>query len=290
MQEVRVSLCVSCDRFERGVCICHVQSFGRCRDGGRGVVRIQRADFGEGEEAFGIGFRGTGAGDELGEAGTEQRHRKLALGRLMERGDQGAELALLDILELVHEEHQRGALVAGGGTGGAEKVAEVLVENAAVGEAPLAAEFHAELETLIRDLHGAHEPGQRPKRPLGRVTGRRATVHFDEGHAQRRREQVGQGAILRGFQPNGLESAAFGVPRDPVEKDGLADPAQAGQQQALRRPPVADAVEGNRRFVDQRAAARQFRRRRAGARRVGVGSRIHFNRGYPSLPRMGNLG
>ena len=106
----------------------------------------------------------------------------------MERSNQGAQLTLLHILEFVDEEDQCRTLVKGGGAGGTKELAEIVVENPAVGEAALTLEFYPDLETLIRDSHGASESGQGLQCPLRGSASRREAVHSDQGRTQRSRE------------------------------------------------------------------------------------------------------
>ena len=73
----------------------------------------------EREKTLRIRLGCAGPCDELRKAGSQQGHREFTLGRLMERRNQGTQLAFLE-LELVYEEYQRRALVEGSSAGGAK--------------------------------------------------------------------------------------------------------------------------------------------------------------------------
>ncbi len=66
------------------------------------------------------------------------------------------------------------------------------------------------------------------------------------------------------------------MPADVIKKDSLADTAKPDQDNAPGCTLQPDAVERDRRPLDHFVAPGQFRRRIAGARRVGVCPGVHF--------------
>jgi hypothetical protein len=56
-----------------------------------------------------------------------------------------------------------------------------------------------------------------------------------------RGQKSGQGLALIGLDQDGAIALALGQALDFVEQDGLANPGQSSQQQALFRPPRRDA-------------------------------------------------
>ena len=195
----------------------------------------------------------------------------------MKRSNQCAKLALFHVLQLVDEQHQGSPMSAGSVTGRVQQGAQVAVEIAAVCNTGLLLKLHVERHVTETELHRTHESAQRPQRTLCSVAGRCEPVHPQQGSVQRRTQKRGQRTLLRRFQENGDESTTFCIATDPVQQDGFADPAQPHHEHALGREAVADTIKGDRSLFEQPIPTGKFGRRRAGARRVWVPTRIHFN-------------
>jgi hypothetical protein len=84
-----------------------------------------------------------------------------------------------------------------------------------------------------------------------------------------------QRPIFRCLDPERLHTSLFGTPAHAIEENSLADAPKTYQQATLRRPSCPNPFEGDTNVLPELIAAREFRRRCAGARSEGVPNRIH---------------
>lgn len=81
---------------------------------------------GKRKKALGVRLGRPGQRGELGEAGVGEGERQLALGDLVQGGDQRLELGLVEELDLVEEEDDAGLVLLGCLAEGEEEVGEVV--------------------------------------------------------------------------------------------------------------------------------------------------------------------
>ena len=158
---------------------------------------------------------------------------------------------------------------------GFEQRREIVLEVAVVGEARLRLEVEADLDVLVLDLQRLGEARERAQRALAERLRLLVARQAQQRDAQLRREQRRQRTALGRLDAQRLDARRLGVVAHAVEQHGLADAAQADHQDALRRQAAADALDRDADLLAQLVAAGELRRRRAGARGIGIGDGVH---------------
>ena len=193
----------------------------------------------------------------------------------MKGRNQRGEFFRLDVLELVDEQRDRAAALPRRFADHAEQIGQVGLEIAGIGESRLGVRVDAYLHVLVFDPDPADEARQPAPCPPQTVPGRLDPVEREQGAAEFRRQQRRQGTSFGRFDPQADEAAPFGVLGGAVEEDGLADAAQADEQDALPVEPVFDAIEIDGGGLQNAVPSRQFRGRGAGAGSIRISPRVH---------------
>ena len=248
-----------------------------------GRIIAQWANAGEQEQALGVGLGLAHLPGELRQACGDQGDRAIVLAGAVERGDQCREFAFGHVLQLVDEQHQRGAAFGGGGSGQVDQVDQVGFEIAIVGHAHFA-QVERGLKLAVAQLERLDEPRQRTKPALGQGHRRLPAVELEQRGAQRRDQHGGERLALGCLDRNAEDALPFRRTAHGVEQHRLADAAQAEQDHALRVAAAADAVERDGGGFQHVLAPGQLRRTAACARCERVTAGIHarwFIQFYP---------
>ena len=276
LQEVRIPPGVPENSLQRVVGEAHALRRRRRPQRARGGGAVELADLHEGEKPLRVGLRLPDLARQLRQAGADERDREAPLLAPVQGGDQRREIAARDVLQLVDEQYDRAVPPCRRFADDAQQVRQVGFEIARVRQAGLRTRVDAQF-----DLPGLHpgrgdEAGQPAPGAAHMFLCRLPPVEREQRLVQLRREQGWQGSPLRGLEPDADDAARLGFVGDSVEKHRLAHAAQAGEEDVLLAPPRLHAVHGHRGGLERVVAPRQFRRRAAGARRVGVRSRVHL--------------
>ena len=132
----------------------------------RAARRGSGADLGEVEQTLGVRLRVAHPSTQLRQARAHEHDRQLALRGPMQRGDEGGQLILLHVLQLVDEEGQCRAGRLGCLPHLSSKRLQVVLQVAVVGQARLGVEVEADLDVAIRDLQvlGESREGSQARR------------------------------------------------------------------------------------------------------------------------------
>ena len=162
LEEVRIALCLRDDAREGPFVDRQALSLDRrCDRAARRWFR-KRPDLREVEQALGIRLRASHAAAQLRQARAHERNRQLALGRAVQSRDQRRQLFFFHVLQLVDEQHERGAGTLRGSADRLEQRGQVVLEIAVVGEAGLGLEIDPDLDIVKLHLQRARETRERP--------------------------------------------------------------------------------------------------------------------------------
>ena len=136
------------------------------RERAPGGFVVERTDLGKVEQAFGVGLCAARLAAKLRQAGADEDDGQFPLGRAMKRRDEGSELLLFDVLQLVDKEHERGSRGFCGLPHHLHERLQVVLEIAVVGEPGLGFEVDSDRDVLILELEGADEASEPAQRPF----------------------------------------------------------------------------------------------------------------------------
>ena len=192
----------------------------------------------------------------------------------MKGADQSRQLFFRDILQLVDDQDDRGALLLGSFADRDNQIGKICFEIAAICEAGFDIEVQTHLEIVIFHLE-LRETGQGAKCTLYAFRRLLHAIEPEQRSAQRRYENAGKRPILRCLDSDDGHALPFsGVPHR-RQQHGLADAAKAIENAGARCPAHPDSVESDRIAFEQRISAGQFRRASASARSERVASGVH---------------
>jgi hypothetical protein len=106
----------------------------------------------------------------------------------------------------------------------------------------------------------------------------RETIQVEEQPSQRGGQQRAEWLAFVRLDNDRVVALARRHPLHFVEQYRLAHPSEAGQEQALLRPPALHPPEEHLGLLEDRIPADQLGRRGAGPRRERIGERVHFYR------------
>ena len=254
----------------------HALGSGRLHQRQSRIAAFQRPDFRIVEQPFRIGLGLAGQRRHLRQPRTNEDERQVPLRDFVTCDDDGGQLGGRKVLHFVDKQPHRGSSIRSSLRHRDEHPRQVLLQVAGV---PLPrSQINAQFETADSHLECPGEVRQHTCGPTQAVTRSLPKVQGMDDTPQLGRQQLRQRAALRRFDPHGAEFLLVRQRTKPIEKDGLADPAQTEQDRTLGRATVQHAIHVDGGIRKKPTASGQLRRLKPGSGNERVAAAIHVGK------------
>lgn len=187
---------------------------------------------------------------------------QLLLLEAMHGHDQGRELSLSEILNLVDKEGHSRVPIFRRFTDGDEQRREVGFEVSAIGRAHFRIVGQAKRHVADRHLWHAYPATKNSEGTLNLVAYAMNAIEIEQEFFEGRSEHIAQAPLFRSFDKHLAKRRFDGEPLDLVKEDGLAHTSQASHDQAFFGTAGLDPAQEDMRLLKNFGAANQLGRRR----------------------------
>ncbi len=280
LHEVRVAARRLVQRVERLGLELDLFAQGRRAQGEIGGDPVEPVDALVTEQPLRVRLRRGQQGRQVRQPGADHDQRRAGLGQLVAGGAQRRDVVRHAVLHLVDEQRDAAPDVGGDARRVGEQFDEVDLDVTGVGSADRGRHVDARLPSIAQLGRLAGPDAERERLQYAEKIVdpvRRAVVRgqLADGHVQGRRDRPAQRLVGPGLDLAGAPEDRDRLRAQRVEQHGLADAAQAGEDEGALGPPARHPLEDDLEDLQLAVAAGELRGALAGAGRIGIANRIH---------------